>query len=174
MRKKLLVALLLCAIMVSTMAVTTVSAKQAGKSDIRQYDIVSSRPDNDGNLVNVVFGKLTLNVETGHYTFSFNIARVDAWAKSQGTSQDDKELYKKSADTYEKTYFQVTETVVLINYDTYRWVCLGTVAVLNNGGNVIGEGTVPDTVLPTIQAWDAHDYVWVDLMMGLGPRERLP
>lgn len=46
--------------MVSAMAATTVSAKEAGKSNIQQYDIVW----NYG--VDQVIGKLTLSVATGH------------------------------------------------------------------------------------------------------------
>jgi len=68
--RKALIALVMCAFTVSAVAATTtVSAKQAGASDIRQYDILFWMAGDR------VVGKLTVNFATGHYIVNANYGK---------------------------------------------------------------------------------------------------
>lgn len=83
MRKRLL-ALLLCVVMVSAIAVTgAVSAKNENNiinSSIRQYDVMYYAP---GSETGKVVGKVTIDGETGHYIVNVNLGRAGLNLKSQ-------------------------------------------------------------------------------------------
>ncbi len=82
----------LCLVMVSAFAATNaVSAANTDNTAIRQYDIVWNYDTNQ------IIGKLTLNVETGHWVTTINFAKSDdntynkEWAKENSPYRADPE-----------------------------------------------------------------------------------
>ncbi len=134
MQKRIL-AIALCLVMVSACAVTSaVSAKRAGQSDVRQYDVKSP---STGLLV----GKLTINVATGHWVINGNPARANHEVKVLDKGR-------------------VGEIVAVSlkneNAQPNQVVPIGT-AVVNSGGNIHAEGTITNQdTLDWIAQWGDH------------------
>lgn len=137
MRKRLL-AIVICAVLVSTLAATSaVSAKPAGKSNIQQYDLLWG---------SVVVGKLTINTETGHYVANVNYAAAGL--------KDGLKAYFREYPM--KLFLQVRHIGVSPNVVT---IGLGT---SNNGGNLHAEGTITGVDLQAIshEFWDGSWVYW--------------
>ena len=76
--REVLIAPIVCAVMVSAIALTgAVSARPAGKSDVRQYDVISA-------ITGLLAGKLTVNLATGHYVFAANYERSNTKDVAKG------------------------------------------------------------------------------------------
>ncbi len=129
-----MVAIALFLVLVSACAVTSaVSAKRAGQSDVRQYDVNSP---STGLLV----GKLTINVATGHWVINGNPARANHEVK-----------------VLDKGLVGEIVAVSLKNENAQpNQVPIGT-AVVNSGGNIHAEGTITNQdTLDWIAQWGDH------------------
>ncbi len=120
MHKRIL-AITLCLVMVSAFAATSaVSAKHAGQSDIRQYDVPSPS-------TGILVGKLTINVATGHWVINGNPARANHEVKvlDKGVVGEIVAVFLQNEKANPKT------------------VPIGT-SVVNAGGNIHTEGMITD------------------------------
>ena len=127
MKKVLLIALIIGAVIVSAMAVVAADSTNAGKSDIRQYDL----RDHVG-----VVGKLTVNLKSGHYVADGNCAKV---------GKADKGICKSQAGGS----FLITASN---SAATPPSITFGPV-IVNKGGNAHAEGTLDQTTLAWLAQW---------------------
>ncbi len=130
--QKRLIAITLCLVMVSAFAVTcVVSAKHAGQSDVRQYDVKARyTPD--------IVGTLTVNAENGHYVIEAN------WGKAADTVF--------GFPTYKDYIKQITPKVGIIHADNGdASIEFGSV-VYTKGGTAHGEGTLDKVTVDWLKA----------------------
>ncbi|MGZ4909019.1 MAG: hypothetical protein ACXV6K_10560 [Halobacteriota archaeon] len=133
MRKRLLV-IVICAVMLSATVVTSAvsAAKQAGQSDVRQYD-VRARYTQD-----VVVGKLTVDFENRHYVIDAN------WGKA--TTLPDGTDYKD----FIKGFAPHAGTINAAN--GAHSIEFGSI-IYNKGGTAHGEGTLDKTTLDWLKTY---------------------
>ncbi len=147
MRKRLF-ALVICAVMVSAMATTSaVSATQAGKSDIRQYDV--KRTDASGNIV--VYGKLTVTIledGTGQFVVNANLNKIM-------TKEEIDQLLEELRQPGTNCYLVAGNFAALPGMFKIRFPDVGQdgFVTLHDGGTIHGAGTVP-----------SYDVTWLNTM----------
>ncbi len=138
--------------MVSAFAVTSAvsAAKQAGQSDIRQYDLTFGEP---GDLYGTVYGKLTIDAKTGHFVYTANPTKI---------SQEEKSDWKVKAG--------LTRPIAVVSTNsplpTPSWIGFGSTTV-TDGGTVHGEGYIDDFPVyssdGSTSTWTTKDVVaWLD------------
>ncbi len=128
--QKGILAFVICAILISTVAGTSVvSAKDASQSSMRQYDIISFKANG------VVVGKFTVDMKTGHYIVNANYGKGDIKLISKqqyaGMHGLMRAINPKSTPN-EVWFYQIR-------------------VVFNDGGNAHGEGYVTDNIAPPKQ-----------------------
>ncbi len=129
---KRLLALTICAVLVSTVTATTAvsAAKQAGHSDVQQYDVKAEyRPD--------VVGKLAVNFQNGHYVIEAN------WGKT--TTTPDGADYKDFIKGFAPHAGQI------IAANGAQSIKFGLI-VYNKGGTAHGEGTLDKATVDWLKA----------------------
>ncbi len=141
--QKRIVAIALCLVMVSAFAMTTASARDAGQSDVRQYD-VKFLPAADGTPR--VYGTYVLTINddgTGTYVVNGNLAKVD-----------EKE-YAKTLDPKLNYY------TLLMKVPGHMPIGMGAIT-LNYGGNFHGTGTLDALQVQVLELYgDDPDTTWM-------------
>ncbi len=138
-----MIAIALCLVMVSAFVVTNVvSARDAGQSNIRQYNFKLSDLI-DGTQY--VFGKIIVNTETGAYVANGNILR---WDKEYGHSSKD----------VAKTDAGYTTPIHVINGFVVEPVGLVTI---DNGGNIHGQGTLTQHEMDVLNQYGDLPDTWI-------------
>jgi opacity protein-like surface antigen len=146
--RKILLALVVCAIMVNA-ATAVVSAKPVVKLvDVRQYDMkFAIDTNNDDILEQYVFGKLTVKVlsdGTGTYVVNMNVQKLS-------------ELYDligyNLKQEFKETLVGVTSSMSAYNSAaTPDYITFGSITI-NEGGVAHGAGTLDAATVTWLDTW---------------------
>ncbi len=150
--QKRTVAIALCLVTISAFAVTSAVSAYANNAAIKQFNIPNQLLKDSGT----VYGKLTIDTNSGHCTVNMN------WAKLKPVFSDSKSNAK---DDFRQTQYNFGFS--LTNVKTHEELRLGWLALTNNGENVHGEGTLDPTVVSSEDL--VKNAVWNPNDVSVGP-----